>query len=251
MSLNEKVSDYDQYMRVKVTLNPASNDNNETQDQQQQGEESSSAIDGVIAKKKRKRGKAYIEDPRKRSKSRSQRKNGLLQAMGTLKLVSGDDTYLEITNANSQEVSVFSTSQQILLEKEHFRPIPSELSPSAAAPTQVETRLAPPSPQDNELFLSTSDKQKLEYRKGSFKHTVLDQVSIMNPDQCQICKRSCSLDTDLMSPWLKCHHKGCFYWCHMLCLGIVATHEEAKDFKFRYFCPSHVRKYKVLSETDN
>jgi len=229
MSFNEKVIVYDQFMRVKVTLNPAAS-NNETQ---QQCDESASTIDqnqpdGVTVKKKRKRGKEYIEDPRKRSKSRSQRKNGLLHAMGTLKLVSGDETYLEITNANSKEVAVFSTSQQILLEKGHFKVIPSQLSPSETAPSQVvlpRSILTPSSPKANELSPSTPDLKELNQGKRSSKQTAADYPETLNPDQCQICKRTSSLDTDLMSPWVKCDNKGCFYWCHMICLGIESPKE--------------------------
>jgi len=66
---------------------------------------------------KRKRGDEYIQHASARSNARYKRRNGILRGMALLKLTTGDETFIEITNSNSHGKEKYSTSSQIMYTK--------------------------------------------------------------------------------------------------------------------------------------
>jgi len=73
--------------------------------------------DGKAGDGKRRRGEQLIEDVGAWSNARYKRRNGLLRGMALLKLTTGDDTYIEMTNRNSHKTLKYSSSHQIMCTK--------------------------------------------------------------------------------------------------------------------------------------
>ncbi|XP_053402978.1 uncharacterized protein LOC123550070 [Mercenaria mercenaria] len=59
--------------------------------------------------------------------------------------------------------------------------------------------------------------------------------------KCDIChKKSVGKKNDV---WLNCEYrKGCDYWVHTLCVGIVVKRDSDLD-DVNFFCPEHIRKF--------
>ena len=106
---------------------------------------------------KKKRGDEYIQHAGARSNARYKRRNGILRGMALLKLTTGDETFIEITNSNSHGKEKYSTSSQIMYTKRM-----AELQST----TQPNVLNVP-----NLLTLSTI-KSNNPYHKCTFKFTI-------------------------------------------------------------------------------
>ena len=93
-------------------------------------------------KKKRKIKEEYIEDSKDRSQSRCKRRKGLALKIAQLKLLTGDDVYVEIHHSKTQEVKVLCTSPYLLSKKKSKHQHPQQqqqpiLTPLTSPTTQV------------------------------------------------------------------------------------------------------------------
>ena len=69
--------------------------------------------------------------------------------------------------------------------------------------------------------------------------TVKAPSMISTPDKRIRC-RVCNDVTEAL--WLGCTSRGCHYWVHAQCIGIIVAKDDSKRLTgIRFYCPSHIK----------
>ena len=68
------------------------------------------------------------------------------------------------------------------------------------------------------------------------------QSTPQDRNTCTKCKivYGSRMDDEYDSPWINCNHRGCDYWVHMYCVGLVVKESDMLTFEVvKFYCPQH------------
>jgi hypothetical protein len=134
---------------------------------------------------------------------------------------------------------------------------PLQMTPTTSFPSPQ--KRSEPKPQQTDVAIQTEPAGREDVEKTKTTTPVTSPLpSKKRTTKCQCCgvPHGSPQDNSINSIWLGCESKGCEYWIHLCCLGLLMKKsrgkkadeavEETEDIinkHLQYFCPKHVEKY--------